>query len=74
MIFVAIFLHKIPEGFTVASLMLASGQSRRVAFVSSAILGAATLAGMGLMFLLRTTVADALPFSAGVTFTWLRRT
>src|SRR5271156_3817946 len=66
-IFVAIFLHKIPEGFTVASLMLASGQSRRVAFVSSAVLGGATLAGMGLMFLLRTTVADALPFSAGVT-------
>ena len=30
-IFVAIFLHKLPEGFTVASLMLASGQSRRVA-------------------------------------------
>ncbi len=29
-IFLAIFLHKIPEGFTVASLMLASGQSRRV--------------------------------------------
>ena len=27
-IFVAIFLHKLPEGFTVASLMLASGQSR----------------------------------------------
>ena len=43
MIFLAIFLHKIPEGFTVASLMLASGQSRRVAFVSSAILGGATL-------------------------------
>ncbi len=66
-IFVAIFLHKIPEGFTVASLMLASGQSRRAAFISSAILGGSTLAGMGLMFLLRTTVADALPFSAGVT-------
>src|SRR5580692_8536124 len=66
-IFVAIFLHKIPEGFTVASLMLASGQSRGVAFISSAILGGATLAGMGLMFMLRTTVADALPFSAGVT-------
>src|SRR5271154_5289808 len=66
-IFVAIFLHKIPEGFTVASLMLASGQSRRAAFASSAILGAATLAGMALMFVLRSTVADALPFSAGVT-------
>jgi zinc transporter ZupT len=66
-IFVAIFLHKIPEGFTVASLMLASGQSRRAAFASSAILGAATLAGMALMFVLRSAVADALPFSAGVT-------
>ena len=31
-IFVAIFLHKIPEGFTVASLMLASGQSRMGGF------------------------------------------
>ncbi|MGD1212208.1 MAG: ZIP family metal transporter [Candidatus Acidiferrales bacterium] len=66
-IFVAIFLHKIPEGFTVASLMLASGQSRGAAFISSAILGGATLAGMGLMFVLRSAVADALPFSAGVT-------
>lgn len=66
-IFVAIFLHKIPEGFTVASLMLASGQSRRAAFTSSAILGGATLAGMAFMFALRNTVADALPFSAGVT-------
>ncbi|MGA8224587.1 MAG: ZIP family metal transporter [Candidatus Acidiferrales bacterium] len=66
-IFTAVFLHKLPEGFTVASLMLASGQSRRVAFVSSAILGAATLLGMGLMFALRGAVAAALPFSAGVT-------
>jgi zinc transporter ZupT len=66
-IFVAIFLHKIPEGFTVASLMLASGQSRRAAFASSAVLGAATLAGMALMFAIRGVVADALPFSAGVT-------
>ena len=46
-IFVAIFLHKIPEGFTVASLMLASGQSRRVAFVSSAILGRCDAGGHG---------------------------
>jgi zinc and cadmium transporter len=66
-IFVAIFLHKIPEGFTIASLMLASGQSRRVAFVSSAILGGATLVGVALMFMLRSAVSDALPVSAGVT-------
>lgn len=66
-VFTAIFLHKIPEGFTVASLMLASGQSRKAALASSAILGGATLAGVGLMFALRSAVADALPFSAGVT-------
>ncbi len=66
-IFLAIFLHKIPEGFTVASLMLASGQSRSAAFISSAILGGTTILGMGLMFLLHSTVADALPLSAGVT-------
>src|SRR6202042_1955154 len=42
-IFIAVFLHKIPEGFTVASLMLASGQSRKIAFLSSGMLGAATL-------------------------------
>jgi zinc transporter ZupT len=66
-IFAAVFLHKLPEGFTVASLMLASGQSRRAAFASSAILGAATLLGVGLMFLVRGQVSDALPLSAGVT-------
>ena len=66
-IFLAIFLHKLPEGFTVASLMLASGQSRRVALASSAMLGMATLAGMGFMYALRGEVGAALPFSAGVT-------
>src|SRR5271169_243716 len=29
MIFAAVFLHKLPEGFTVASLVLASGQGRQ---------------------------------------------
>jgi zinc transporter ZupT len=66
-IFVAIFLHKLPEGFTVASLMLASGQSRRAAFASSAIVGGTTLLGMIFMFLVRGTVVYALPLSAGVT-------
>ena len=66
-IFIAIFLHKVPEGFTVSSLMLASGQSRQVALISAAILGGTTIGGMALMFALRSTVADALPLSAGVT-------
>ena len=44
-IFFAIFLHKIPEGFTVSSVMLASGRSRGTAWGASVILGGATLAG-----------------------------
>ena len=47
--------------------MLASGQSRQVALLSSAVLGGATLLGVGLMYMLRGEVALALPFSAGVT-------
>jgi len=66
-IFIAIFLHKLPEGFTVASIMLASGQSRRIALLSSAVLGGATLVGVGLMYVLRGQVGFALPFSSGVT-------
>jgi ZIP family zinc transporter/zinc and cadmium transporter len=64
---VAIFLHKLPEGFTVASLMLASGQSRRTALWASVALGAATLAGVLLMNVLRGSVGYALPVSGGVT-------
>ncbi|MHB8485714.1 MAG: ZIP family metal transporter [Candidatus Acidiferrales bacterium] len=67
LIFVAIFLHKIPEGFTVASLMLASGQGKRRAFLSSAVLGAATLVGVALMLVWRAHVGIALPVSGGVT-------
>jgi len=66
MIFVAIFLHKLPEGFTVASLMMASGQGKRRAFYSSVLLGAATLAGVCLMFIWTAQVGIALPLSAGV--------
>jgi zinc and cadmium transporter len=66
-IFLAVFLHKLPEGSTVASLMLASGQSRRIAMLSSVALGGATLVGVGLMYALRGAVGVALPFSAGVT-------
>jgi len=65
-IFLAVFLHKVPEGFTISSLMLASGRSRRMAFAASAILGVSTLVGMGLMGLVRAQVAYALPLSAGV--------
>jgi ZIP family zinc transporter/zinc and cadmium transporter len=66
-IFLAVFLHKIPEGFTVASVMLASGQSRGTAWIASMLLGAATVAGVLVMGVFRHTVSAGLPLSAGVT-------
>jgi ZIP family zinc transporter/zinc and cadmium transporter len=62
-----VFLHKIPEGFTVASVMLASGQSRSVAWGASMLLGAATLGGVLTMALFRREINFGLPLSAGVT-------
>src|SRR5713226_9033770 len=66
-IFLAVFLHKIPEGFTIASVMLASGRSRRLAWGASVLLGAATFAGVLTMALLRRHVDVGLPLSGGVT-------
>lgn len=71
-IFIAVFLHKIPEGFTAASVMLASGRSKQVAWAASVFLGAATLAGVLAMALFFRSVSGSvsigLPLSAGVTF------
>ena len=71
LVFVAILLHKVPEGFTAASIMLASGRSPRRALFATLVIGAATLAGVLSVALLHTRMENAilyaLPFSAGVT-------
>jgi zinc and cadmium transporter len=67
LIFLAIFLHKIPEGFTVSSVMLASGRSRGIAWGASIILGGSTVAGVLTMALFRHHVGAGLPLAAGVT-------
>jgi zinc and cadmium transporter len=67
MIFVAVFLHKLPEGFTVASVVLASGQGRRNAILAAGLLGAATLLGVVLTGVLQSQLKYALPISGGVT-------
>jgi zinc and cadmium transporter len=66
-VFIAVFLHKLPEGFTVASLVLACGGARRSAMLAAAGLGAATLLGALLTSVLRGELRYALPLSAGVT-------
>lgn len=66
-VFVAIFLHKIPDGFTVASVMLASGRSARQALGAATLMGAFTLVGVAVMWLLRTQLVYGLPLATGAT-------
>ena len=66
LIFLAILLHKAPEGFTMASVMLASGRSRATAFYSAVALAAATLAGVLVIELVPSWLPFGLPISAGV--------
>lgn len=67
LVFGAIFLHKLPEGLAISSLVLAAGGTRRAALAAAALLGVATIAGV----LLTDTVAPlahyGLALSGGVT-------
>ena len=74
LIFLAILLHKLPEGFTVASMMLASKRSSRSAMVAALSIGAATFLGVALVLIFhnvaiysRPLSSYVLPLSAGVT-------
>ena len=66
-IFLAVILHKVPEGFTASSVMLAGGSSRKVAWLASAVLGLATVIGVLTITVFTRSIAAALPLSAGVT-------
>ena len=59
LIFIAVLLHKIPEGLTVASIMLAAQQPRINAFLASISIGIATMLGIIVVFLLASVSAKA---------------
>jgi zinc transporter ZupT len=67
LLFLAIFLHKVPEGFTAASIMRASGRGKRAMTWATLAIGISTLAGVLGIGLNQTLAGFALPFSAGVT-------
>jgi zinc transporter ZupT len=68
LVFVAVILHKLPEGFTMASIALSAGRSRAQALNATAMIGAATVLGALLTGLLpKTAIHSALALSAGVT-------
>ena len=71
LVFLAVFLHKFPEGFTVGSMVLAAGKGAREVLITTSIIGLTTLAGVLLYYLFGSgigfSVAYALPLSCGVT-------
>jgi zinc transporter ZupT len=67
MLFLAVLVHKLPEGVTMASMMLAGGQSRARAVASAVGLGAATLLGVALTEVVAPLARHGLALSAGVT-------
>ena len=67
LIFGAVLLHKLPEGFTVASIALASGRGKRGALLSSSLLALAALLGVLVMRPFAGALPYALPLSTGVT-------
>ena len=71
LVFIAVFLHKFPEGFTVGSMVMAAGKGFREVLIATSVIGLTTLLGVMAFYLVGTnlgfTVAYALPISAGIT-------
>lgn len=71
LVFIAIFLHKFPEGFTIGSMVMAAGKGRRQVMIATSLMGLTTFLGVLIFFLIGNslgfTVAYALPLAGGVT-------
>jgi zinc transporter ZupT len=70
LIFLAVLLHKIPEGLTIGSIVLASGYSKKTVLYSSVGLGLATMLGVCAVFVFQQVsegmIGMGFAFSAGV--------
>lgn len=77
LVFTAVLLHKIPDGLTISSIVLAAFNDRKKAFIASVVLASATIFGGALVWMLSHTGFGAevlgesfarigLSFSAGV--------
>jgi ZIP family zinc transporter/zinc and cadmium transporter len=67
LLFLAVLLHKLPEGVTIASVMVAGGQSPARAVGAAAVLGGATVLGVLLTEQVAGLAQHGLAISAGVT-------
>lgn len=66
-LFAAIFMHKIPEGLTVASVMVAAGKSNRAALGAAIFIGACSVFGVLTLGWAPVGLPYAFPLAGGVT-------
>jgi ZIP family zinc transporter/zinc and cadmium transporter len=67
LVFLAVVLHKVPEGLAISSLFLAAGQGRRRALLAAGALGLATILGVILTEQIGVLREHGLALAAGVT-------
>ncbi len=67
LLFLAILIHKLPEGFTLGSILLLTGRSQKQALAATAGLGLACVAGAISMNVAREWLGAGLALSAGAT-------
>ena len=67
MVFLAIGLHKLPEGLAISSLFMAAGAGKRAALAAAGLLGLATIVGVFATAQLPLLARHGLALSTGVT-------
>jgi len=67
LVFLAVVLHKLPEGLAISSLFMAAGAGKRAALAAAGLLGAATIAGVYVTAHVAALAAHGLALAAGVT-------
>ena len=71
LVFIAVFLHKFPEGFTIGSMIVAAGKGMKQVMLATSLIGLTTIIGIVLYYFLGNalgfSVAYALPLASGVT-------
>ena len=67
LIFLAVLTHKIPDGFTIASITLSSGFSKKKALSATILLGLSTIGGMLAVIISGVSPVYALPIATGGT-------
>ena len=71
LVFIAVLLHKFPEGFTIGSMVLAAGKHMRQVMFATSLLGLTTFLGVLVFYFIGSAygsvTAYALPVAGGVT-------